>query len=200
MKAEFWDEKYGQDDYFFGTSPHPYFKNTLQKLVPGNILLAGDGEGRHAVYAAKLGWNVTVMDYSEVGKRKAIQLADMHHVHITYEIVDLKGKELPKAYYDAVGMIYAHFLAEWQEEIHKKLWSSLKEGGHLILVGFGKDQLKYDSGGPPDKDMLYDAGSLKEQFKNAEVLDEFSGLREINEGPLLQGMADQVYLHLKKQF
>jgi SAM-dependent methyltransferase len=198
MEPQFWDDKFEGADYFFGTRPHPYFKETLQDLEAGKILVAGDGEGRHAVYAAKQGWDVTVMDYSAEGKQKAMQLAVDYGVEINYEVVDLYEKDLSEAEYDAVGMVYAHFLPHMQEKIHKKLWKAIKPGGHLILIGFGKRQLEYDSGGPPDIDMLYDIDELKGQFPDAEVLEEFNGILEIDEGPKLQGEADQVWLLLQK--
>lgn len=198
MEPQFWDERFTDDEYFFGTRPHPYFRNAIQEMDAGKMLIAGDGEGRHAVYAAKLGWEVKVVDYSKEGKRKAFQFAADNGVEFDYEVVDLYEKELPKEEYDVVSMVYAHFLPHMQKAIHKKLWDALVPGGYLILIGFGKRQLEFDSGGPPDIDMLYDAGELKMQFESAKIVDEFQGIREIDEGPKLQGAADQVYLLLQK--
>jgi hypothetical protein len=36
----------------YGTTPNEFFKQQLDLLEPGNILLPADGEGRNAVYAA----------------------------------------------------------------------------------------------------------------------------------------------------
>ena len=199
MKPEFWNEKYQGEKYFFSDKPHPYFAEKLKKITAGKILLPADGEGRHGIYAAKLGWDVTIMDYSEKGREKAMQLAALHNVEIQYEVVDLFHADLPNDHYDAIGMVYAHFITEYQPAVHRKLWKALKKGGHLILVGFGKEQLKYSSGGPPEKGMLYDIKELLKQFRNARVLEQFDGIKRINEGDVLQGDAHQVYLHLRKE-
>ena len=74
MKA-FWNENYGNKEYIYGTKPNVFFKEQLDKLKPGKILLPAEGEGRNAVYAASKGWSVTAFDISEIVHKKALQLA-----------------------------------------------------------------------------------------------------------------------------
>ena len=47
-------------------------RDILRQEKPGRILLAGEGEGRNAVYAASLGWEVYAFDFSMVAKKKAL--------------------------------------------------------------------------------------------------------------------------------
>jgi hypothetical protein len=47
----------------------------LIKLPIGSILFPAEGEGRNAVFAAKLGWAVSAFDISNEGKNKGIKLA-----------------------------------------------------------------------------------------------------------------------------
>lgn len=47
--------------------------------------MLGEGEGRNGVYAAKLGWEIDAVDWSEKGKEKAERLAaensEMSRIH-----------------------------------------------------------------------------------------------------------------------
>jgi len=61
--------------------PNHFFKEELDNVKPGNILLPAEGEGRNAVYAAKLGWNVLAFDDSASGKKKAKKLAEENNIY-----------------------------------------------------------------------------------------------------------------------
>ena len=71
---EFWNDRYAKETYVYGTSPNAFFKEQLRLLDVGTILLPAEGEGRNAVYAAKLGWDVYAFDYSAHAHHKAIKL------------------------------------------------------------------------------------------------------------------------------
>lgn len=72
---DFWNERYNREEYVYGEAPNEYFRQQLQTLTPGSILMPLEGEGRNGVYAAGLGWQVDAFDMSTEGKRKALQLA-----------------------------------------------------------------------------------------------------------------------------
>lgn len=59
---EFWNQRFSQDEYVYGTEPNEYLKEKLSLLLGGDILLPAEGEGRNAVFAAKTGWKVTAFD------------------------------------------------------------------------------------------------------------------------------------------
>lgn len=54
----FWDERYGQEQYAYGETPNEYLKSKLAGLPKGKVLFPLEGEGRNAVFAAKTGWQV----------------------------------------------------------------------------------------------------------------------------------------------
>ena len=54
MSTAFWDARYGEKSYAYGTQPNTYFKRFIDSQEPGKVLLPGEGEGRNAVYAASL--------------------------------------------------------------------------------------------------------------------------------------------------
>ena len=73
--ADFWNERFGKEEFIYGTEPNQFFKEQLQNLEIGTLLLPAEGEGRNAVYAATQGWEVSAFDISEQGRVKAIFLA-----------------------------------------------------------------------------------------------------------------------------
>ncbi len=166
---EFWDDRYKDQEYAYGTEPNRFFKEQLEKLHPGKILLPADGEGRNGVFAAKLGWQVTSVDLSAEGKLKALSLAEANRVTLDYIVGDLEGLQFEPASFDVVGLIYAHFAADQKAALHRKLNKYLQPGGILILEAFGKDHLKFNNcnpkvGGPKEPGMLYSAEEIKVDF------------------------------------
>lgn len=69
-----WDDRYKSEEFAYGEEPNNYLKEQLEKLNPSTILFPAEGEGRNAVFAAKLGWKVSAFDISEEGKTKPLNL------------------------------------------------------------------------------------------------------------------------------
>ncbi|MCU0373551.1 MAG: SAM-dependent methyltransferase, partial [Ignavibacteria bacterium] len=95
MQKNFWNERYASPDFAYGTEPNDFFKREISKLVPGKLLLPGEGEGRNAVFAAIKGWDVTAVDFSEQAKIKALKLADENNVKINYLVSPLEDYHFP---------------------------------------------------------------------------------------------------------
>lgn len=190
---EFWNERYGQEEYAYGTEPNAYFRQQISKLkLQGSILLPAEGEGRNAVYAAKRGLEVTAFDLSEEAKNKALRLASANDVNITYHTDEFNKLSLTENSFDAIGLIYAHFPANLRADYHKQFVNLLAPGGVIILEAFSKEQLKYESGGPKDPDMLFSKEEIKSEFDGLEVIDLSGYDIRLNEGPYHQGMASVV--------
>jgi SAM-dependent methyltransferase len=195
MNKEFWNERYAQHQSVYGIAPNAFFKEELQKLSSGNILLPAEGEGRNALYAASLGWHVTAYDFSEVAKSKAAKLADDFGItSIDYEVQDLSTIELPEEKYDAIGMIYVHLPEEPRTHLIHQCIRSLKSGGRIILEAFSKDQLNYTSGGPKDETMLYSKSMLADLFKELQIINNEEVVEDLSEGPFHSGKASVVRL------
>src|SRR5687768_5721230 len=77
-----WNERYSKHEFAYGEQPNNYLKEQLEKLDVGTILFPAEGEGRNAVFAAKLGWTVSAFDISVEGKNKALRLAKTNKVKI----------------------------------------------------------------------------------------------------------------------
>lgn len=196
----FWDERYAEPAYTYGTAPNSYFKAKLDALPnPGRLLLLAEGEGRNAVYAAQKGWEVTAIDFSETGRKKALELAKKAGVHLEYQIANIQQYDIVKnGPWDAIGLIYAHLPPELREHTHRKCIKALKKGGHLILEAFNRRQLSRLSGGPKDIDLLYSKILLEEDFDGLEILEAQESVVYLNEGEGHSGLAEVVRFLLEK--
>jgi len=167
---EFWNSRYQESDYAYGTEPNLFFESELRKLPIGKALFPAEGEGRNAVFAASLGWEVVAFDQSEAGKDKALKLAQKKAVSIRYEVASLEEFSGENESFDALVLIFAHFPAALRKAFHQKLASYLKPGGVLILEGFSKKHTEFNSvnekaGGPKDPTMLFSKEELLEDFE-----------------------------------
>ncbi|WP_339901057.1 class I SAM-dependent methyltransferase, partial [uncultured Cyclobacterium sp.] len=138
-----WNERYGEEDYAYGEKPNVFFEEKIEALKAGKILLPAEGEGRNAVFAAKIGWSVFAFDQSEEGKKKALKLANKNGVTIDYQVGDLGAVNFPQEEFDVIGLIYAHFPANLKSVYHKNLDKYLKKGGQIIFEAFSKNNLAY---------------------------------------------------------
>jgi ubiquinone/menaquinone biosynthesis C-methylase UbiE len=161
MSKDFWDKRYSEKEFAYGTEPNQFFKQQIDKLVPGKILLLGEGEGRNAVYAAKLGWQVDAVDFSSSAKEKALRLANKNGVSINYVVGDLNEYEFKINNYDLVVMIFLHLPIELREKVFKSSINSLKRNGKLVVESFDKKQINNSSGGPKDVDLLFSLDDIK---------------------------------------
>ncbi len=185
--SNFWNERYANDEYVYGTEPNQFYKEEIKKLTPGKILFPAEGEGRNAVYAATQGWNVTAFDASSEGKRKAEKLASTRGVTIDYLISNYDDIQFTPASFDCIVMTYTHMSPLKRNEYHQKLISFLKPGGKLILEGFSKEQIENNTGGPKDINMLFSEEELKTDFKDLSHLSIEKTKVTLSEGLFHQG-------------
>lgn len=71
-RRDLWNERYSGPDRVWSAEPNRDVADiiaTLQEggVSPGRALDLGAGEGRHAIWLASQGWQVTAVDYAEVG-------------------------------------------------------------------------------------------------------------------------------------
>lgn len=196
---EFWNERYAETDYAYGTRPNMFLSEQLRTLQPGRLYLPGDGEGRNAVFAAREGWSVDAVDFSEAGRQKALALAAVHGVGITYTVADLADYVPPAEHYDAAAIIFLHLPAPLRGPVHASIAQSLKPGGTLIIEVFGKEQLEHHTGGPRNPDLLYDPDELRGDFPGMDVLHQFTGEVHIEEGLYHSGLSSVVRFVLRKR-
>lgn len=199
MTNEFWDSRYAEPGYAYGTEPNAFLVSKAALLRPGMTALAvADGEGRNGVWLASQGLEVLSVDASEVGLRKARELAAGRGVTLRTEQADLATWGWPVGSFDLVVSIYAHFPPAVRARLHRAMLAALRSGGLLILEAFTPDQLRYRSGGPPVAELLYTADQLRDDFRGAEFLVLEELVTSLAEGKYHHGPAAVVRLVLRR--
>ncbi len=165
-----WDQRYAGDNYFYGTEPNQRFKNFIDNLTPGRILLPGEGEGRNAVYAATKQWQVFAFDSSKVAREKALKLAKQNHVKINYQIADVQQFNPGDVKFNVIAMVYLHLFPETRTSFHRKLISWLEPGGFVFMQAYDKEQLHMNTGGPKNLELLYSVAELENDFSGLNIL------------------------------
>ncbi|UII24103.1 class I SAM-dependent methyltransferase [Fulvivirga ligni] len=203
MSKQKWDDRYEETGFAYGSAPNEFFKLWLEKLSPGKILMPADGEGRNGVFAAEKGWDVTSMDLSEEGKKKAMALAIDKQVPLQYIVGDLNDLSFEESSFDAIGLIYAHFPGPIKSKLHQKLNLYLKPGGIIIFEAFSKSHLPIVQqnpavGGPRDLETLFSTEEIENDFCNYENLYLKEELNELSEGKYHNGTGSVVRFVGKK--
>lgn len=127
-----WDLKY-EEGLPSLTEPDPFFISAYERFVdpsPANAGVALDlagGLGRHALWLAKRGWQVTVIDVSQVAIGKLNQSALELNIKLNLLVGDASewGVE-PKQF----GLIVLFYHTD--RDLFPKMVSALKPGGLLL--------------------------------------------------------------------
>lgn len=169
MAEQFWNQRYAENLTVYGNKPNSFFKEFIDGHKPGTILLPAEGEGRNAIYAARKNWQADAFDYSKVARDKALLTAAREDVAIHYEVKNVDQFRADKLY-DAVALIYVHLEPALRKAFHREIVKSIRPGGFLLMEAFAKEQLNFDSGGPKNEQMLYDAVSLCQDFQPLHII------------------------------
>jgi SAM-dependent methyltransferase len=167
-----WDERFGTDDYIFGTEPNRFLVSQAHRLAAGaRALSVADGEGRNSVWLAERGLDVDAVEISPRAVEKARRLAAERRVAVCFEVADVRAWTWPAARYDVIAAIFIQFAAPAERsELFIRFQRALRPGGLLILEGYGVRQIEYGTGGPPHVENLYTRTMLEDAFRDFEIL------------------------------
>lgn len=189
-----WDQRYNSKDYAYGTEPNDFLVSMLERLPVGRVLCLAEGEGRNAVWLARQGFEVTAVDGSSVGLQKAQRLAEACGVAIDTVHSDLADYEIVPEHWDVIVSIFCHLQPELRRTVHKSCVSGLRSGGIMLLEAYTPDQLAFNTGGPPNAELMMDKETLTAEFNGLEFLHLQECTREIHEGQLHNGLGAVVQL------
>lgn len=159
-----WDRLYQKNKgYVFGTKPSPLLEENWKRVPLGRVLDLGMGEGRHAVFMAKRGYEVTGIDISEVAVQKARRLARENRTRLKAVVADLNKYKLEENAYEGVLVFY--FL---DRSLTAQIKKTLKHGGILFFENNTTEQLKHDKAFNPE--YLLKVGELREMFRDFEII------------------------------
>lgn len=177
-----WDKEYDREEYVYGKFPNDFLKSHYEAIPKGKVLMLAEGEGRNAVFLAKLGYSVTAVDISSVGLKKAEKLAKENDVVIETICADLEEFDLGDSKWDGIISIYCHLPLTLRQSLYKRIEQAIKPSGVFFLEGYRPEQLNYKTGGPPVASMMISKETLVDElpnfvFSHLETLD-----RVVNEG------------------
>jgi SAM-dependent methyltransferase len=158
MDANAWDERYASSDLVWGAPPNPVIAAAAWPLPRGRALDLGCGEGRHALWLALHGWQVTAVDFSRVALNKgatvAAKQARRTRERIKWVEADLTTWEVPGEF-DLIISAYVHFPAEQRTSLMQRCARALAPGGTLVVLGHDLTNIADGVGGPQEPSVLY---------------------------------------------
>lgn len=185
--AEFWNQRYGAEEYAYGTSPNDFLVAVAGRIPPGRVLCLAEGEGRNAVYLAQRGHEVTGVDASAVGLEKARRLAEARGVTLETVVADLVDFPILPGYWNGIISIFAHLPPDIRRRLHRRVVQGLAEGGALVLEAYTPAQIALGTGGPPAADLTMTAAALREELHGLDLEIVREVRRDIQEGAFHSG-------------
>lgn len=157
-----WDARYRQEPP--SETPSPFVVG-LAPLLPahGRALDVAGGGGRHALWLARRGLDVTLADLSEVALGIAADRARREGLTIATVRVDLEAAPLPAGPWDVV--LCAYFL---HRPLLAALPAALVPGGLLAVAHATRSNLKVHA--RPGPDHVLEDGELPALVRGLEVL------------------------------
>ncbi len=133
---DFWNAIFAKGTDFQKT-PSQLLIRTVEGRKPGTALDLGMGQGRNALYLARLGWQVTGVDLSDKAVGQAKADAARLGTRLDARVADLDRFDLGRGRWDLVLLLYMHgYLHDSRRDYPKLLWDALKPGGILVIEGF----------------------------------------------------------------
>jgi SAM-dependent methyltransferase len=159
MEAAEWDERYRSADLVWGSEPNVFVRQQCQALPVGEALDLACGEGRNALWLARLGWTVTGVDYSAAAIERAERLTgsepDEVADRLTWRVADITREPPPPGSADLVLISYLHLVPVEQEAVFASAAAAVRPDGHLVVVGHDLRNITEGVGGPQDASRLH---------------------------------------------
>jgi 2-polyprenyl-3-methyl-5-hydroxy-6-metoxy-1,4-benzoquinol methylase len=136
-----WDERYGGEGRTWSGRPNAILVAEASDLPPGRAVDLGCGEGGDAIWLAERGWEVTGIDFSEAGLRKAAEHAAERGVadRITWRQADLRTWTPGGEQWDLVTSCFLHLLDHGMVDATRQMAEAVAPGGTLLVAGHHPD-------------------------------------------------------------
>ena len=131
-----WEEAYRSVESLWGLKPDRTLIEYAKAVPKGVILDLGIGEGRNALFFAKMGYEVEGADISQTAIERCLQRAETQNLKIKAEVKDLKEMEIAQGKYSLIIAAWVlNFLRKTEvDKIVNKIKDGLKKDG-LVYVG-----------------------------------------------------------------
>jgi SAM-dependent methyltransferase len=157
VRAQEWDERYA-DRQQWSAEPNVLVAELLAGIPPSTAVDLAAGEGRHALWLAGRGWQVTAVDFSAVGldRGRGRPGAD----GVTWVTADVLGWSAEPASLDLVLVAYLHLPEEETLDLLRRAVGWLRPGGRMLVLGHDVDNIASGVGGPQDPAILHSVERL----------------------------------------
>ena len=180
---DMWDKRYSDKNFFYGTEPNDFLRwNVANFPAGGKILMLAEGEGRNAIFLAKHGFNVTAVDWSEVGLKKLVNWAEKEGVTVETICSDVNQFDFGTNAWDGIVSIWFHLASRDRPAIYTRCVKALKSRGVFLLEAYTTKQIKFKTGGPSDPDMLPNLQELNNHLSQLQIMSAADLERDIQEG------------------
>jgi tellurite methyltransferase len=125
-----WNERYRRGEHATD-EPSRLLVRVVDRLTPGRALDVACGVGRHAIFLAEKGWQVTAVDASVVGIEITERRARERGVAVDARVADLERGEflIEREAYDLVCVFY--YL---QRDLWPQIRAGLLPGGTVVAA------------------------------------------------------------------
>ena len=169
MDSEAWNRRYEGSELIWTAEANRFLVEEARDLTPGRALDLGCGEGRNAVWLAERGWDVTAVDFSEVGLAKAARLADTRGVFVKWVLADARVHVPEPLAFGLVVVLYLHLPPSERGAAHARAAGAVAPGGLLLVVGHDSSNLAEGHGGPRDPAILFTPEEVSAELPGLEV-------------------------------
>jgi tellurite methyltransferase len=165
---ERWNKKYGEASAATWKVPDPFlpwaFSQYILPMFPhgGSALDLAGGAGRHAVWLAAQGWEVTLIDISDAGVDLARQSAGLVASRVHFVVDDLTQFKASQTRFD-IAMVFFYL----DRNIFSEIVKSLRPGG-LLLYKTNRVTAAPQMGESANPAYLLEAGELLQLLKPGE--------------------------------
>lgn len=194
MDREGWNKRYTDKEFVWTLNPNQFLVAEVSHLKAGRALDFGTGEGRNAVWLAEQGWQVTAVDYSDVGLDKAKRLATARNVDVKWVLADLTHYQPSHVFYDLVLICYLHLPERDRRHVMAGARDAVAAHGTFLYIGHDLSNLEYGHGGPQDPAVLCTPEDVVANLPGFEILKAEIVQRQVAREPGHGGPSDAVAL------
>ncbi len=170
-EREHWNRKYREAPDAWMV-PDPFLSQAFSEYIlpmfpdAGSALDLAGGAGRHAIWLAKQGWEVRLIDISQTGVEQARQnagpLATRIHL-VVDDLIHFKAAQTGPAFEIVMAFFYL------ERKIFSELVKAVRPGGLLLYKTHTVSQARL-AGGPKNPAHLLEPGELLQLTKEMRVL------------------------------
>lgn len=163
--AGFWNSRYASVDSVWSSSPNEFVVELLSELPTGRMIDLAGGEGRHALWFARRGWQAENAEISSVALDKFLERSRAEGLQdrVCGTLIEVDRKANYQLAPADLGVIaYLQIPSEQLARSIHSLVSALRPGATLFGVWHARENLTDGVGGPQRADVLPSVHDLRD--------------------------------------